>query len=132
MVCGVWVFQEYTGGHGESFGVAEDSIKERLGGDIYIGSHLVDRMANTMQYAQSCSMHQVIGPPRDSMARTNWTGHPMSGPVIREYSDHFRSIRSTLPEAKWPLHGSEMVISAQIWQANRREKTGAHETARFS
>ena len=90
MVCGVWVFHEYTGGYGESFGVAEDSIKERLGGDIYIGLHLVDRMANTMQYAQSCSMHQVMEPPRDSMARTNWTGHRMSGPASGNTSITFK------------------------------------------
>ena len=34
MVRGVWVFREYASGHGERFGVAEDSIEERLDGEI--------------------------------------------------------------------------------------------------
>jgi len=35
MVRGVWVFREYAGGYGERCGVAGDSIKERLGDDIW-------------------------------------------------------------------------------------------------
>jgi len=51
-------------------------------GRRYIGSHLVDRMVNTIQHTQSCSMHQVMGPPRESEARTNRTGHQTYSVIV--------------------------------------------------